>query len=75
MNSPSQVIALLNALSYGDLEAIRAKLHEARGACLQLGYEEVASVVAEAQGALTGGDLKTYRKKVETALARLGHLR
>jgi len=31
--------------------------------------------VAEAHGALSGGDLKTYRKKVETAVAKLGHLR
>ena len=75
MNSPSQVIAALNALTHGDLDAIRAKLAEARGACEKLGHAEVASIVAEAHGALTGGDLKTYRKKVETAVAKLGHLR
>lgn len=75
MNTPSQVIAALNALTHGDLEAIRAKLLEARGACLSLGHEEVATLVAEAHGALSGGDLKTYRKKVETAVAKLGHLR
>jgi hypothetical protein len=75
MSTPSQVIALLNALTQGDLEAIRAKLTEARGACLQLGHDDVASIVAEADGALSGGDLKTYRKKVETAVAKLGHLR
>ena len=75
MTTPSQVIALLNALTHGDLEAIRAKLAEARGACEQLGHDEVASIVAEAHGALLDGDLKTYRKKVETAVAKLGHLR
>jgi hypothetical protein len=75
VNTPSQVIAVLNALTQGDLEAIRAKLAEARGACVALGHDEVALIVAEAQGALTGGDLKTYRKKVETAVAKLGHLR
>jgi len=75
MSTPSQVIALLNALTHGDLDAIRAKLAEARGACEQLGHDEVATIVAEAHGALTGGDLKTYRKKVETAVAKLGHLR
>ncbi len=75
MSTPSQLIALLNTLTHGDLEAIRAKLTEARGACLQLGHDEVAALVAEAHGALSGGDLKTYRKKVETAVARLGHLR
>ena len=75
MNTPSQVIALLNALTHGDLEAIHAKLTEARGACERLGHDEVASLVAEADGALSGGDLKTYRKKVETAVSKLGHLR
>jgi len=75
MSTPSQVIALLNALTHGDLEAIRTKLAEARGACEQLGHDEVASIVAEANGALSDGDLKTYRKKVETAVAKLGHLR
>jgi hypothetical protein len=75
VSTPSQVIALLNALTQGDLEAIRAKLAEARGACETLGHDDVASIVGEAQGALAGGDLKTYRKKVETAVAKLGHLR
>ena len=75
MNTPSQVIAALNALTHGDLEAIRAKLAEALEACERLGHDEVASIVAEAHGALSGGDVKTYRKKVETAVAKLGHLR
>ena len=75
MSTPSQVIALLNALTHGDLEAIRGKLAEARGACEKLGHGEVALIVAEAHGALASGDLKMYRRKVETAVAKLGHLR
>ena len=75
MSTPTQVIALLNALSLGDLDAIRARLAEARGACERLGHDDVASLVAEARGALSGGDLKTYRKKVEAVVAKLGHLR
>ncbi|HZN55865.1 MAG TPA: hypothetical protein VFB67_11155 [Candidatus Polarisedimenticolaceae bacterium] len=75
MTTPSQVIAMLNALTHGDVEAIRTKLEEARGVCEALGHGEVASVVAEAKGALVLGDLKTYRRKVETAVAKLGHLR
>jgi hypothetical protein len=65
----------LNALTHGDLDAIRARLREATEACEKLGHAEVASIVAEANGALVGGDLRTYRKKVETAVAKLGHLR
>jgi hypothetical protein len=75
LSTPSQVIALLNALTHGDLEAIRARLAEARGACEQLGHDDVASLVAEAHDALSGGDLRTYRKKVGSAVAKLGHLR
>ena len=75
MTTPSQIIALLNSLSLGDLDAIRAKLEEASSACGALGREELAAVLVEARAALSTGDLKTYRKRVETAVARLGHLR
>lgn len=75
MTTPSQIIALLNSLAFGDLAAIRAKLEEASEACGALGRDELAAVLVEARAALGTGDLKTYRKRVETALARLGHLR
>jgi hypothetical protein len=75
VTTPTQLIALLNSLAYGDLDAIRAKLDEARGELESLGHGEVAGIVADARAALVGGDLKTYRKRVETAVAKLGHLR
>ena len=75
MTTPSQIIALLNSLSFGDLEAIRSKLEEASAACGALGKEELATLVAEARAAISSGDLKTYRKRIETTVARLGHLR
>lgn len=75
MSTPTQLIALLNSLSFGDIDAIRTKLDEARGALEALGHDEVAAIVADARAALMGGDLKTYRKRVETAVAKLGHLR
>jgi hypothetical protein len=75
VTTPSQLIALLHSLSFGDLDAIRAKLDEAAAACEELGREELSSLVAEARTALGGGDLKTFRKRVETAVSRLGHLR
>ena len=73
--TPTQVIALLNSLNVGDLDALRSKLDEARAQCAGLGHDDVALVVAEARQALITGDLRTYRKRVETAVARLGHLR
>ncbi|HEX4825067.1 MAG TPA: hypothetical protein VFV19_12235 [Candidatus Polarisedimenticolaceae bacterium] len=75
MTTPSQLIALLNALTLGDLDAIRARLAEAESVLEGLGHDEVASIVGEARTALSGGDLKTYKKRVATAIAKLGHLR
>ncbi|HUC43414.1 MAG TPA: hypothetical protein VMR65_05215 [Candidatus Sulfotelmatobacter sp.] len=75
MTTPARLIALLNALTVGDLDGLRVKLDEARDGCESLGQAELASLVAEAQNALRTGDLKTYRKRVETAVARLGHLK
>jgi len=75
VTNPSQIIALLNSLSLGDLDAIRAKLDEAATACQSLGKDDLSALVAEARTALGSGDLRTYRKRIETAVARLGHLR
>lgn len=75
MTTPSQIIALLNSLSLGDLDAIRGRIDEARLACEGLGRGELATMLDDARRALVAGDLKTYRKRVETAVARLGHLR
>lgn len=75
MTTQRRLIAILNSLSFGDLDAIRTRLSEARSALADLGHDEVAALVVEAERALAGGDLKTYRKRVETAIAKLGHLR
>jgi hypothetical protein len=72
---PSQLIALLNSLDVGELDKIRTKLDEARRGCLALEQGELATRLVEAEQALGRFDLKTYRKRVETVVARLGHLR
>jgi low affinity Fe/Cu permease len=71
----SQLIAHLQGLTVGDLDALRAKLDEGIAASRALGHEEVALVLDDARRSLARGDLKTFRKRVETAVARLGHLR
>lgn len=73
--NPSQLIAFLNAMTCGDLDSIAAKLDEAQSACSGLGESELAGKLGEARTALLGGDLKTYRKRVETVVAALGHVR
>ena len=70
-----QLIAFLNAIQVGPLEEIRGKLGEARGRCVDLGQLELADKLAEAQAALDAVDLKTYRKRIETVISRLGHLK
>jgi len=71
----SQLIALLNSMNVGELDGIRTKLGEARRGCLELQQVELARKLEEAEEALGRFDLKTYRKRVETVVARLGHLR
>ena len=73
--NPTQLIAFLNAMTCGDLDAIATKLAEAQTACVELGEVDLASKLEEARAALLDGDLKTYRKRVETVVAGLGHVR
>ena len=70
-----QLIAFLNALTFGDLLGLASKLEQARSACAALGHGEIAEVVGEAAAALKCGDVRTYRRKLETAVARLGHVK
>jgi len=73
--NPSQLIALLNSISVGEIDSIRSRLGEARAGCLALQQDELARKLEEAEEALARFDLKTYRKRVETVVAKLGHLR
>ena len=73
--TPDRILAILHSLGRGDLETVRARLAEARQGCLDLGRPELAALLEEAAAALQGGDIRTWRRRVETAIARLGHLR
>jgi hypothetical protein len=75
VTDPSSIIAGLNSMSFGEMEGLRARLGEARDACLGLDQQELADKLDEAESALDVADLKTYRKRVETVIARLGHLK
>jgi hypothetical protein len=70
-----QIIAFLNSMTFGDVAALASKLDQARAECDGLGHAEIAAIVDEARAALREGDLKTYRRKIETAVARLGHVK
>jgi hypothetical protein len=79
MDRPSmdsaKLIAYINAIRIGDLDGIRAKLDEARKACVELEQADLADKLTEASSALSQLDMKTYRKRLETVIARLGHLK
>ena len=70
-----RLIAYLNAIDVGELEGIRGKLGQAREVCNELDLADLAELLAEAERALFGADLKTYRKRVATVVSRLGHLK
>jgi len=72
---PARIIAALNALGRGEMATVRARLDEARRACVELAQEELATRLDEAASALARADLKTYRKRVESVISQLGHLK
>lgn len=71
----SRLIAFLNAIDVGELDGIGAKLAVAREACISLEQDDLAGKLSEAETALFEADMKTYRKRIETVIARLGHIR
>lgn len=71
----NQLIADLNAINIGDLDVIREKLEQAREACLAIDQPDLADKLLEAVQALDQADLKTYRRRVETVVSKLGHIR
>jgi hypothetical protein len=71
----NQLIAHLNAIKIGDLDAIRGKLQLASRACLGIEQPDLAGKLDEALEALDRLDLKTYRRRVEAVVSKLGHIR
>jgi len=72
---PSKIIATLNSLGVGDIEVIRTKLDQARHACLELDRADLAERLGEASSALGRAEMKIYRKRIESVVSQLGHLR
>ena len=73
--TPAQLVAYINAIRVGEMDGIRSKLEEARRGCLELEQAELAATLSEAEAALDQADMKIYRKRMETVIARLGHLK
>jgi hypothetical protein len=75
VNQAAEILSHLNALGVGELDAVRGKLGQARDACRQIDQPELADKLQEAVEALGRADMRTYRKRLETVVARLGHLK
>ena len=70
-----QLMAYLHSIHIGAMDGIQAKIDTAREACVELDQLDLAQTLDEAGAALDRADLKTYRKRLETAISRLGHVR
>jgi hypothetical protein len=69
-----RIIQTLNTLSVGELDRVLGQLDEARAELRDReDLSEIAIALQEARDAITSGDLKTYRKRIEKAVSRLGH--
>jgi hypothetical protein len=72
---PSKIIASLNSLGVGDIDIIRTRIDDARRGCLELDRADLAERLDQALTALRRAEMKIYRKRVESVVAQLGHLR
>ena len=69
------LIAHLNSIGVGDLDVIRRKLDQAVVGCRAIEQPELADKLQEACDALDNADLRTYRRRVEMVVSKLGHIR
>lgn len=78
MSKLDTVIATLNTLDVGSLEAISEKLVASREELLRhegSGFDDIVSKIDSCRAALASGQLEEFRRLRETIVSRLGHLR
>jgi hypothetical protein len=73
--SPRPWIETLNSLSLGELDVVRARVLQVRDEVVLAGFEEIGSILDAAIAALLVGDLKNFRRRVNHAVSRLGHIK
>lgn len=69
------VIETLNTLTTGELTQLHVRVAEARDRIQELGHADIAALLDEALGLLKAFDVKGFRKKVQHAVSRLGHIK
>jgi len=69
------LIDVLNNLTVGELATLRSRLAEVREEVAARGLDEIVAILDEARARLDALDVKGFRKKVQHAVSRLGHVR
>ncbi len=69
------LIDTLNNLNVGELATLERRLAEVRREVAEQGLDEITTILGEAQDQLDACDLKAFRKKLQHAVSRLGHVR
>jgi hypothetical protein len=69
------LIEVLNNLTAGELSRLHARVADVRDEASRLGLAEVTTILDEARAALDAGNLKTFRRRLQHAVSRLGHVR
>ncbi len=69
------LLSTLNATDVGTLDSITQKLAQVRDELEALQQPELAARAAEAVGALSRGDVTTFKKTRAFLQSKLGHLR
>jgi hypothetical protein len=69
------LIETLNNLSMGELALVSRRVREVRDDVLAMDQTEIAAILDQSLECLASGDLKMFRKRINTAVSRLGHLK
>ncbi len=69
------LIDALNSLRFGELARLSSRLDEVRGQVRAAGHEEIAVILDRAAERLAAFDVKEFRRGVQHAVSRLGHVK
>ncbi len=69
------LIDVLNNLTIGELGTLRSRLAEVRNVVAGKGLDEIVTILDEARARLDALDIRGFRKKIQHAVSRLGHVR
>lgn len=69
------LIDTLNNLALGEFTVVQRRVQEVRDAAHALGLVEITALLDEALTLLAVGEVKQFRKRINTAVSRLGHVK